>query len=597
MKTLGNLRWFWKKTFRADCRLAIGEILGSLFSVVIAVFCRIWATKRILDYVTAGDWKNAALWILIGGATEIFFSVLRNRIAEVIRPLGAIRLRRAFQKELYQKMVRFDLAAFADQAFYDRYFLTAKNADGKAVEYIGFISDSLSMILEFLLTGAILTAVLPWLLPIVWIPPVLCIFFDLRMAGKRVAVTEAKIPGERRKDYIRRVFFSKEYAMELRTYPYMKEKLSDFLLCAGDTQLKNMKKPAKERSLLLMVSGMLHYLQIVAIFMAVTYAALALKSVSVGDVSALIAAASMQSAMIRQFSALPGVFREYGVYAGKFRAFFEKREESEKECKLKAESFESLFLSNISFGYGERPVLQDLSLTLQRGEKAALIGKNGSGKTTLIKILLDLYRPDNGKITVNQTELLSLEEESWRQKISTVFQDFRIYPFTVAENILLRTPRDEKDRERAWDALNKVALKTKVEDLPEGIDTPVTKEFAEHGAVFSGGEKQRLMIARAITADADVILMDEPTASLDPESESVINRMILDLAKEKTVLVVSHRLTTIAGVERILLLENGKITEDGTHHELMEKEGRYAEIYRLQSAAYTIPEQQKEVKS
>ena len=270
------------------------------------------------------------------------------------------------------------------------------------------------------------------------------------------------------------------------------------------------------------------------------------------------------------------------------RAFFDQTDEPEPEhpAVLSDLHGSSIEFRDVSFSYeGGKRVLDHFNLTIRPGEKIALVGVNGAGKTTLVKLLCGFYRPDSGEIRVGGVRLDRLRKQDRFRLFSAVFQDVFLPPFSVAETISLQ-PAGRTDRARVESCLKKVGLWEKIASLPHGIDTPMTRETEEHGVVLSGGQRQKLLMARALYRDAPVYILDEPTAALDPIAESETYEQFRTMADGKTVLYISHRLASTRFCDRIVLLENGRAAEEGTHDTLLRSGGRYAELYEMQSRYY-----------
>ena len=224
------------------------------------------------------------------------------------------------------------------------------------------------------------------------------------------------------------------------------------------------------------------------------------------------------------------------------------------------------------------------SLEIKRGDKLAIVGLNGAGKTTLIKLFLKFYNPNEGEIYYNNQTIRETKEDVIRRKYSIIFQDFRLYDVSIAENVLMREVKTEEDEKIVWKALDLVGLKEKVEALEQGIYTLYSREF--NGVEFSGGERQKLAIARVFASNADIYILDEPTSSLDPLAERDINRLIMEKSQDKTIIIIAHRLSTVVDANRIILMEYGKIIEDGTHHQLLMERGKYYKMFSTQAALY-----------
>ena len=242
---------------------------------------------------------------------------------------------------------------------------------------------------------------------------------------------------------------------------------------------------------------------------------------------------------------------------------------------------------NVSFRYdgAEQDTIHDLSLKIKSGEKLALVGLNGAGKTTLVKLLCGLYRPTSGEIFFNGIPLSDFKREDYYKLISPVFQEIRTAFFSLAETVSGKSTA-ETDLEKAETCMRQAGLGGKIDALPDGIHTKLNKKVHENGTELSGGEAQKLMLARALYKDAPLLILDEPTAALDPIAESKIFTEFNVMAKSKTSLFISHRLASTSFCDRIVLLENGNITEEGTHQELMAANGTYKGLFDIQSCWY-----------
>ena len=242
---------------------------------------------------------------------------------------------------------------------------------------------------------------------------------------------------------------------------------------------------------------------------------------------------------------------------------------------------------NVSFRYdgAEQDTIHNLSLKIKSGEKLALVGLNGAGKTTLVKLLCGLYRPTSGEIYFNGIPLADFKREDYYQLISPVFQEIRTAFFSLAETVSGKSIA-ETDLGKAEKCMRQAGLGAKIDTLPNGIHTKLNKKVHENGTELSGGEAQKLMLARALYKDAPLLILDEPTAALDPIAESKIYNEFNVMAKNKTSLFISHRLASTSFCDRIILLEKGSITEEGTHQELMAANGTYKGLFDIQSCWY-----------
>jgi ATP-binding cassette subfamily B protein len=247
----------------------------------------------------------------------------------------------------------------------------------------------------------------------------------------------------------------------------------------------------------------------------------------------------------------------------------------------------NLEFCNVTFTYpgAAKPTIQNLSFTLADGEKLALVGQNGAGKTTIAKLALRLYDPDDGEILYGGVNIKDLRLADYRAAFAVVFQDFRNFAVSVAENVLLH-PEAPGERETVLDALDKSGFSEKLKRLPDGADTRLTREFDEQGVNLSGGEGQKLSIARIYAKQADIAILDEPTSALDPLAEYKMYENMMDACRDRSVLFISHRLSSAVLADRVLLLEDGSVAESGTHAALMAADGAYAAMFRMQAEKY-----------
>jgi ATP-binding cassette subfamily B protein/ATP-binding cassette subfamily C protein len=248
---------------------------------------------------------------------------------------------------------------------------------------------------------------------------------------------------------------------------------------------------------------------------------------------------------------------------------------------------QAIELRGVSFRYPGREgwALRDVSLALAPGEKLGVVGENGAGKSTLVKLLLRLYDPTEGAILYGGVDLRDMDPTDLRSRIGAVFQDFVRYQFTAAENIGLGSPTHVDDRPRIREAARRGGALAMVESLPGGLDTVLGGWF-EAGHELSAGQWQKLAVSRAFMRDADVLILDEPTASLDAEAEHELFERFRALAEDRTAIVISHRFSTVRIADRIAVLHGGRLEDLGTHRELVERDGRYAHLFSLQARGY-----------
>ena len=276
-------------------------------------------------------------------------------------------------------------------------------------------------------------------------------------------------------------------------------------------------------------------------------------------------------------------FTERSKIIDKYRKFLSTQNDiTDGSHVAECGSPEAITLHDVSFAYegSSKDSLDKISMEIKPFEKVALVGYNGAGKTTLTNLLLRLYDVKSGEITIGDRDIREETVESHRARFAAVFQDFQIFSASVGENVALSSDYDE---ERVWDALRKAGFE---KELPKGLKTILLREFDDNGLMLSGGEQQKVAIARAFYKNCPYVILDEPSANLDPVSEYELNHAMMTAAKDKTVIFISHRLSTTRNADKIFMMENGKIIERGSHEDLMKQNGKYAEMFNLQAEKY-----------
>ena len=278
----------------------------------------------------------------------------------------------------------------------------------------------------------------------------------------------------------------------------------------------------------------------------------------------------------------------YSIGFNHFRNFMDREDPVHESGDAKADAVRRpprVELRDVTFTYPEAktPAIDHLSLTLEPGEKVALVGLNGAGKTTLVKLLSGLYRPDSGEILIDGVPAEQFDPKAYWELVGTVFQDVSLLPFTIGENV---AGRERYDRDRVWDALDKAGLREAVNALPKGLDASLTQQMEKDGVELSGGQRQRLAFARALLKDAPILILDEPTAALDPLAEADLYRKYAQETADKTSVFISHRLGSTQFCHRVAYMEGGRITEMGSHQELLARGGAYAKLFEVQSSWY-----------
>ena len=493
--------------------------------------------------------------------------------------------RKKMQTFLFSKVKHIDMESYDNPEFYDKFSRALGDSTWRGIAVFNTFVDFIEAVAIAIALGTyvLLTDII--LIIIVLVSAIINVFVINFVNKTWYRVYRESERSRRYQYYVRRTFYQQRFAAEIKT-TNVGELLTDKFEDATNDIEKIYRKAEKKQLLPNLASSISENL----IQQALSYIYLAYKLIQGLSVSVFTATVNATFKFSSNFARAISVYtylREHSYYINDFLWITNYKPEIEKNSGLDAPDFEKLEIKDISFKYplGDKNSLNHLSMTLFKGEKIAIVGDNGGGKTTLIKQLLRFYNPSEGEILYNGHDLKEYNEASIRKQYSIVYQDFQIYALTVAENVLMRKVKGPEDEEVVRKALASVGLLEKVESLKDGIYTKVTREFDREGATFSGGENQRLVIARVFASNASVYILDEPTSSLDPLSEERINKLILQNTN-KTMIIIAHRLSTVVDADKIYLIRNGSIVEEGTHSELMKLGGRYYEMFTTQTELY-----------
>ncbi len=487
-------------------------------------------------------------------------------------------------KLLFEKAKTLDLACYDDTEYYNEFVFAMNQSDSRAVGLIESISGLISTAVTISLIAAVLSSISPLLAIIAvgaGIIEVVCRRFAMKIQVK-ADVELNKV--NRRGGYYERIFNTPDLAKEVRI-SHVDEVALDKYAENLDTVRKTQVKYNRKLFLARLPRSILNWVSVPLVYAILLYGIMVTKTASLASLAVTSAAFFNFKYQLTEIIDSVIKFPEHGLYIEKMRTFLEY-EPKVRSGPLPAPEFESLTLRNVSFGYNaEKTVLKGVNMTLLRGEKIAIVGYNGAGKSTLVKLFMHLYDPTDGEMLLNGRDIGEYDTPSYQDRIGVVFQDFQIFALPVAENVICES-YDESKRETVERAVRLSTFDEKVASLEGGIRTELTREFYEDGVNLSGGENQKVAIARVFAHPYDLIIMDEPSSALDPVAEYELNRHISEFAEDKTVVFISHRLSTTRHVDRIYMFDDGSLIEEGSHDELMKKDGKYAEMFRMQAEKY-----------
>ncbi|MDE5591021.1 MAG: ABC transporter ATP-binding protein/permease [Acetatifactor sp.] len=528
------------------------------------------------------------LLILFGGVTlgMVFTSFVWDYMMEKERP----KIREKIKLLFYEKAKELDLECYDNPDYYNQLVLVLAEVDKQVDRCVTFLQNTASGIAVFVSTGIYFFMKDKVSIPFAVVSFVMAFGFNQLFNKLTFKIRIARNPHERKREYVKRVFYLSDHAKELRLNPEVSGVLFDRFEEANEEVYQVEKRNANRRFFL---SFMRRYVSN-GFFSDVLYISYLVFQATVRKVLSFSSVAILYNSfgrLKRGMSIFTDVYPfacETSLYVQKMRDFlgFEPKIVSEKGL-LPAEGAKEIELQGVSFAYRKEDgdLLKDISLHIRPGQKIALVGYNGAGKTTLVKLLMRLYDVDEGRILADGTDIRDYQVEKYRESIGTVFQDFRIFAGNVRENVLMNIA-DDCEEEPIRQALSESGLLEKIQEMTDGLDTQLTTEIMEKGVNLSGGESQKLAIARVFYQKAGLMILDEPSSALDPIAEYQLNHAMLKATKDKTVIFISHRLSTTRLADHIIMLEKGRIAEQGTHGELLKTGGKYAQMWRVQAGAY-----------
>ncbi len=595
----------WKRTFKNNgymlglvIKACPGVLILSLVSTILGAvnsfLLNTYLYQYALNALQEGKSLNTVL-ITLGcmiGYTVLY--VLFRSISSCYFELKYPKVEAYIQNLLQKKAVEVDLACFESSSFYDTYVKATGEATNRAYTVMNNILDVAWIIINVAAVGTLIVTIDPIFLFISFLPLICTLLigkrrnrlkYDYSMRNKEVA---------RQRDYVRRTFYLKDFSKEMRLTEMWK-----VMYKRMHSSVSEMKEIVNKYGYKMMFFRYLFdfIFDIVVYTGSIILAAfktLVLKNMLIGDCFVVINSIRNISNNINYAGNVILKLDENSLYVDNLRDFLEYEVHiAEDENAPVVPSFEKLELKDMTFGYEGQatPALSNVNLTVKVGEKIAIVGHNGAGKTTLIKLLQRLYDPSEGEILLNGENIKNYRLSSYRGLFGTVFQDYRLFATTVAENVMLRGDITDEDRAVVKEALERSGIYKKIDSLSKGVDSNVTREFDNEGAMFSGGEAQKISIARIFAGKQEIVIMDEPTSALDPIAEQEMYRNMFEACEGKTVIFISHRLSSATMADRVYMFENGKIIEQGTHSELLGMNGKYADMWHKQADTYADAEE------
>ena len=535
-------------------------------------------------------------FILISGIVFCILRIYTGYIDNVVYPLETNRLFGGIYKKLYSKAKNVELRCYEDSDFYNRYTMAMDGAEAKITAVIrgvfGALVGSVAAVVVFYLMFEIDHYAILFI-----ISPLIGNFIFGNLKNKyEYKRYQGWVPNDKVLNYVSRMMYLPDGAKEIRLSQVFELMRKQY----AEATEKNVKVSIKYAFANCTLSFLRITFTFTVIFEGVMFYAIYRNRVS-GSISLaqLTIMTSLMVAMtwilIRVFENIMEILKN-GMFINNLRSFldYEEKIPEDFDGEIPSKDFESLEFRNVSFSYGEKKTIDNLSFAIKKGETAALVGHNGAGKTTIIKLLLRLYDPDEGEILYNGRNIKEYNLKAYREIFATTFQDFQMFGMSVRENVLMGRHYDGEEG-KVVKALKMAGVYDRICELPEGLDTVMTKEFDENGAVLSGGETQKVAVARTFVRETPMKIFDEPSSALDPIAEYDLFKSILKEARDHTMLFISHRLSSVKDCDRVFMLEKGTLIEEGTHSQLIASNGKYAQMYKKQAMNYLALENEEEV--
>lgn len=577
-------RYSWKVQKNYNICLVLYQFTSALTPILIMIF-----PKVIIDELMNQNRKEVLIGLILFFVSSIFISKILSSVLENMAFYKRCIILEQFQIELGQHLMKSDLESLENPEFLDLKQNAEKflYANGRGFSFV--LDSAVNIIGKIFVFGTIFTILLtlnPMVL-IVFVLLAVCNSYAQMKLKRRYAELEIeKNPRERRLLYLMTLFSDVKYAKELR----INGEQALFIHKLRDV-LQNLWKFYKKQMYLNNISQFfLHAMDGLQRCFAYFYMIYIVTKdlISIGDFTLYVnAVGTFNDAMNDVLDNLNNI-RQYSIYFESVEQYLNlpiNIDVDKKDFIPFPSEIKSIEFKDVSFRYVDRDVyaLKNVNVKFHMNEKVAIVGENGAGKTTFIKLLCRLYEPTEGMILINGIDIRAYSYKEYKQQISAIFQDFQLFSFDVAENIALK---ENVDIERINQSLSRIDMLDRISSLNKGLYTQVHKDYDVEGFEPSGGQAQKLAIARALYKNSPMIILDEPTAALDPRAEYEIYKTFATLVENKLAIYISHRLSSTRFCDRILVLEKGRLVEEGIHDQLMKNQGLYYELYSMQSKYY-----------
>lgn len=500
--------------------------------------------------------------------------------------VSAKRVFKGLNNMIFKKASEVDVACYEDPVFYDSYkratdILNSGFFLGYCLQFARVIANLLSLIL---IVGVVATIDKAYL---IFLAPVSIVFVVEIIKSKLIYKKDLSMTSNNRiKAYAQRTVFLKDFSKDVRCSNIFGVMLRNYQR-AVDDNVRIIKTYGKKLFFFSMTGSIFGELvPIVGTYALASYKFYNNAGADISGFSVVLSAINSVRTCAEDIARSFAELSNMALYFQNLRDFFEYEPKITSGGKQAGE-LESLEIKNVSFKYphSEKYSLKNVNIKIEKGQTVALVGVNGAGKSTLVKLLLRFYDPTEGEILYNGVNIKEYDVLSLRSKIATVFQDYKTFALSVAENVMCREC-DENDKIQAEQMLRRSGAWDKIATLEDGVDTVLTREFDDNGAGLSGGENQKLAVARMFAKNFELAILDEPSSALDPIAEYKMYENLIVATENKTVIYISHRLSSAVLSDKIFVLDGGTVSESGSHAELMARGGKYSRMFTLQASSY-----------
>ncbi|RMG30470.1 MAG: ABC transporter ATP-binding protein [Bacteroidetes bacterium] len=592
LQALGNLPRFLKLIWQTSPRLTLANVLLRLLQAGIPVTV-LYIGKLIIDEIIrlaslGMEADKEYLWLLVG--LEFGLALLTALFSRAISLVDAL-LGDLFSNETSVRLIahaaRLDLPQFEDARFYDKLERARRQTTGRVVLMSQMLSQ-LQDLMTILFLGAGLVVFNPWLILLLVLAVLPAFVSETYFNQRSYSLARNWTPERRELDYLRAIGASDQTAKEVKLFGLANFLKQRFARLADQYYRANRRLAIKRAGWGLLFNSLGdvgYYVAYIVIVMQTISGEL-----SIGDLTFLAGSFGRLRGLLRGMLSRFSSIAQSALYLQDLFDFFEMKPQivsTPHARPFPTELKTGFVFEGVSFKYPktEHYALREVSFQLHPGEKLALVGENGAGKTTLVKLLARLYDPSEGRILLEGHDLREYELQSLRAAIGVIFQDFVRYHFTAGENIAIGQIDAREDRPQIEQAAHLSLADTVIEKLPDGFEQVLGRRFKK-GVELSGGEWQKVALGRAYMREAQLLILDEPTAALDARAEYEVFQRFAELTAGKMAVLISHRFSTVRMADRILVLEKGRMLELGTHEELLERQGLYAELFQLQAQGY-----------